>query len=70
MWPFVQLWDREDQNLALQPSEPSEATCRRFVGGLLEAAVSLETSSENPAAWKCCMHSDGMNSPPRCTLVW
>ena len=38
---------------------------------LLGADVSLETSSENPAAWKCCMRgfmrADGTTSHPRCT---
>ena len=45
----------------------------RFFEGLLGAAVNLETSSENPAAWRCCMrasmHADGTNSHPRCNLV-
>ena len=35
--------------------------------------MSLETSSENPAAWKCCMRAfmrtDGTTSRPRCYLV-
>ena len=38
----------------------------RFVEVLLGAAASLETSYENPAAWKCCMrasmHAEGMTS--------
>ena len=45
----------------------------RFVEGLLGAAASLETSSENPAAWKCCMKAftcaNGTTSCLRCNLV-
>ena len=45
----------------------------RFVEDFLGAAASLETSSENPAAWRCCMKASmcaaGMTSSPRCNLV-
>ena len=44
-----------------------------MLSGLLGAAASLETSFENPAAWKCCMrasiHADGVTSSLKCNLV-
>ena len=45
----------------------------RFVDDLLEAAASLETSSEKPSARKCIirtsMHEDGTASCLRCYLA-
>ena len=45
----------------------------RFVEYLLYATARIETSSENPAAWQCCirasLHADVVTSHPRCVLV-
>ena len=45
----------------------------RFAEHLLGSAASPETSSKNPAAWKCCMRAliraDGATFHQRCNLV-